>query len=278
MRMQVALFNLMSQHRAEDPPAALLIAAAEQVSLADQLGFDVAWFAEHHFSSHSVCASPLMMAAYCAGRTTRIRLGPAVVVLPLHHPLRVLQELGMLDAMTGGRVVLGLGTGHQPHEFRSYGVPLDERAAILQEGWDIIEQGLTRGEVTHHGRFFDISRTPVVRLRETSAMPPVYLAGPDATLLRHAARHRATPLFSQGFKRPEAMLRAREEVDAAFAAAGHAGPAVFGLQRYVFVTDDPAEARSAAEGMLRLGRTALSLRDPIPPARRRMAALGALRG
>ena len=63
-----------------------------------------------------------MMAAYCAGQTRRIRLGAAVVVLPLHHPMRVLQEIGMLDALSDGRGVLGLGTGHQPHEFRTYGV------------------------------------------------------------------------------------------------------------------------------------------------------------
>ena len=263
--MEFALFNLMSQHRASDPAAAILTAAAEQVSLADQLGFDIAWFAEHHFSSHSVCASPLMMVAYCAARTTRIRLGPAVVVLPLHHPLRVLQELGMLDALSAGRVVLGLGTGHQPHEFRTYGVPIDERVAILEEGWDIIAQGLTKGHVDHHGRYFDITDTPVIGLRQPAGMPQVYLAGGDAHLLRRCARLGAIPLVSQGFKLPEAMAKARALVDSSFAEGGGSGPAPIGLQRYIFITDDPAEARIAAEGMLRMARTALSLRDPVPP-------------
>ena len=263
--MEFALFNLMSQHRADDDPAAILRTAGEQVRLADQLGFDVAWFAEHHFSTHSVCASPLMMAAFCAGQTKQIRLGPAVVVLPLHHPLRVLQEIGMLDALSGGRGVLGLGTGHQPHEFRTYGVPIAERSAILEEGWDILEQGLTRREISYEGKYFAIAPTPIVGLRPGASMPPIYLAGGDAHLLRRAARYGATPLVSQGFKQPEAMARARALVDSSFAEGGGQGPAPIGLQRYIFITEDAAEARIAAEGMLRLVRTSLSLRDEIPP-------------
>ena len=263
--MEFALFNLMSQHSAGDDPAAILKTAGAQVRLADELGFDVAWFAEHHFSTHSVCASPLMMAAYCAGQTRRIRLGAAVVVLPLHHPMRVLQEIGMLDALSDGRGVLGLGTGHQPHEFRTYGVSIQERSAILEEGWDILEQGLTRRQVSYEGQYFTIPPTPIVGLRRECSMPPIYLAGGDAHLLRRAARYGATPLVSQGFKQPEAMARARALVDQSFAEAGGNGPAPIGLQRYIFITDDPAEARVAAEGMLRLARNALSLRDEIPP-------------
>ena len=263
--VEFALFSLMSQHRAGDDPALILRQTAEQVRLADALGYDVAWFAEHHFSSHSVCASPLTMAAFCAGQTERIRLGPAVAVLPLHHPLRVLQEIGMLDALSGGRVVLGVGTGHQPHEFQTFGVPIAERVAILEEGWDIIEQGLTTGAVSHQGRHFTIPPTPIVGLKAQPGMPPLYLAGGDAHLLRRAARKGATPLVSQGFKLPGAMAAARALVEASFAEAGFDGPPPLGLQRYIFVTDSPAEARVAAEGMLRLARTALSLRDPVPP-------------
>ncbi|WP_158742392.1 LLM class flavin-dependent oxidoreductase [Acidisphaera sp. L21] len=263
--MEFALFNLMSQHSADDVPAAILTNAVDQVRLADDLGFDVAWFAEHHFSSHSVCASPLMMAAACASVTKRIRLGPAVVVLPLHHPLRVVQEVGMLDALSGGRVVLGLGTGHQPHEFRTYGVPIHERVAILEEGWDIVEQGLTQGKVAHTGTYFSIPSTPIVGLKQVAGMPPTYLAGGDAHLLRRAARKGTTPLVSQGFKLPEAMSRARALVDESFAEGGWQGRAPLGLQRYIFITDDPAEARIAAQGVLRMARTALSLRDEIPP-------------
>ncbi len=262
--MELAFFSLTSQHGAHHAAADALRDAAQQVVLAEQVGFDVAWFAEHHFSSHSVCASPLMMAAHCAALTRRIRLGPAVVVLPLHHPLRVVQEFGMLDALSGGRAVLGLGTGHQPHEFRTYGVDLAERAAILEEGWEVLEQGLTRGEVEHHGRHYDIPRTPVARLRAEAGMPPLYLAGAGDALLRRGARGRATPLVSQGFKPPEAMLPARAQVERCFAEGGGAGEAPFGVQRYVFVSEDPAEMRAAAEGMLRMSRNALALRAEHP--------------
>ena len=115
------------------------------------------------------------------------------------------------------------------------------------------------------GKYFTIAPTPIVGLRRECSMPPIYLAGGDAHLLRRAARYGATPLVSQGFKQPEAMGRARDLVDQSFAEAGGSGPAPIGLQRYIFITDDPAEARIAAEGMLRLARNALSLRDEVPP-------------
>ena len=123
--MQFAYFNLMSMNHPGETPAQVLTNTVRQVRLAEELGFDATWFAEHHFSNASVCASPLMMAMHCAAVTSRILLGPAVVVLPLHHPLRVAQEVAMLDQISGGRVLLGFGPGHQPHEFRSLQVPLD---------------------------------------------------------------------------------------------------------------------------------------------------------
>ena len=149
--MQFAYFNLMSMNHPGETPAQVLANTVRQVRLAEELGFDATWFAEHHFSNASVCASPLMMAMHCAAVTSRILLGPAVVVLPLHHPLRVAQEVAMLDQISGGRVLLGFGPGHQPHEFRSLQVPLESRYARLLEGWDIVEQALTTGRVRHLG-------------------------------------------------------------------------------------------------------------------------------
>ena len=150
--MQVALFNLMNMNRPEDTPAGILGATRDVTVLADEVGFDAAWFAEHHFSSQSLCCSPLMMAAHCAAVTRRIKLGPAVLVLPFYDPLRVVQEIAMLDALSGGRTILGFGAGHQPHEFRSFGLDMAQKAAATLDAWDIIEQGLTtcRGRARRH--------------------------------------------------------------------------------------------------------------------------------
>lgn len=261
--MDIALFNLMSQNRADETPAAILGMTVEKVRLAEQLGFDGAWFAEHHFTSHSVCPSPLMMVAHCAAVTTRLRLGPAVVVLPLHHPLRVAQELGMLQALTGGRIQLGLGTGHQPHEFRTYGIPMAERTAILEEGWDILERGLTTGRVGHQGRHYTIPDAPIAAF--PGAMPPVFLAGGEPRLLQRAARSGGSLFISQGHRRAAAARPMREKLLSALRAGGLPDSALrLAIQRYVFVTEDEAERRQAAAGMLRFIRTTLSLREEDP--------------
>ncbi|MBL6081355.1 LLM class flavin-dependent oxidoreductase [Belnapia sp. T18] len=262
--MDIALFNLMSQNRADETPSAILGMTVELVRLAEQLGFDGTWFAEHHFTSHSVCPSPLMMVAHCAAVTQRLRLGPAVVVLPLHHPLRVVQELGMLQALTGGRVQLGLGTGHQPHEFHTYGVPMAERTAILEEGWDILERGLTKGLVGHEGRHYRIPEAPIAAF--PGQMPPIFLAGGEPKLLQRAARAGGSLFISQGHRRAAAALPMRDKLLAALRAGGLPDSALrLAIQRYVFVTADAAEQRQAAEGMLRFIRTTLSLRDAVPP-------------
>ncbi|MBP0447250.1 LLM class flavin-dependent oxidoreductase [Roseomonas sp. SSH11] len=261
--MDIALFNLMSQNRADESPAEILGMTVEKVRLAEALGFDGAWFAEHHFTSHSVCPSPLMMVAHCAAATSRIWLGPAVVVMPLHHPLRVVQELGMLQALSGGRVRLGLGTGHQPHEFRTYGISMSERTAILEEGWDIIEKGLTTGRVGYQGRHFQVPDAPIAAFPGT--MPPLFLAGGEPQLLQRTARAGGSLFISQGHRRASAARPMREKLLAALRAGGLPETALrLAIQRYVFVTDDESERRQAAEGMLRFIRTTLSLRGEEP--------------
>jgi len=203
------------------------------------------------------------MTAHCAALTKTIRLGPAVVVLPLHHPLRAAQEIAMLQLMLGGRLNLGIGTGHQPHEFESFGVDIRARTAILHEGWDIVQQGLTSGSVDHQGTHYRIPPTPLTIAG--TGMPALFLAGGSPDLLARAARAGATPFISQGLRQAEAALGMKAKVESAYRASGHTGPMPLAVQRYVFVTDDAAEMRAAADGLLRLARTTLSLRDQVPP-------------
>jgi alkanesulfonate monooxygenase SsuD/methylene tetrahydromethanopterin reductase-like flavin-dependent oxidoreductase (luciferase family) len=96
-------------------------------------------------------------------------------------------------------------------------------------------------------------------------MPALFLAGGNAELLHRAAKSGATPFISQGLRQAEAALPMKAKVEAAYRAAGHQGAMPLAVQRYVFVTDDAAEMRAAAEGLLRLARTTLSLRDEVPP-------------
>ncbi len=262
--MQFAFFNLMSMNHPGEAPAEVLANSVRQVRLAEELGFDAAWFAEHHFSSASVCASPLMMAMHCAAVTSRILLGPAVVVLPLHHPLRVAQEVAMLHAITGGRVLLGLGPGHQPHEFRSFGIPIENRHGLMLEGWDIVEQALTTGRVDIQGTHYRIDDTPVAAKLPDGRMPPLFIATATPALLARGVKAGATPMISQGYRLAEQSIALRNSIAEPWRAAGGRDPMPLGIQRYLFVTEDKAEARQAAEGLLNLARNTLALRAAMP--------------
>jgi hypothetical protein len=101
--MEFGIFNLMGSRDPEKPTAEVFTEVAEQTRLADELGYAIAWFAEHHFSNYCLCASPLMLIAHCASITKKIRLGTAVVVLPLYNPARLLAEIATADALSDGR-------------------------------------------------------------------------------------------------------------------------------------------------------------------------------
>ena len=261
--MEFSLFNLMSLNHADETPAEVMATTVDAVQLAEQIGFDISWFAEHHFSSASICSSPLMMVAHCAPLTRRIRLGPAVVVLPLYHPLRAVQEIGMVQLMAPGRILLGIGSGHQPHEFRTFGIDLSSRTQLLHEGWDILEQGLTTGRVAYDGEHYRIPEAPLCL---PSTMPPLYFAGNDPSLIARAARANATLLISPGLRWGKEALPAKVKVEGSYRASGFQGTDIpLGIQRYVFVTEDPAEARHAVEAVRNLMRNTIALRTDSPP-------------
>src|SRR5436305_15054139 len=114
--MEFGIFNLMGSRDPEKPTAEVFAEVAEQTRVADQLGYKTAWFAEHHFSNYCLCASPLMMVAHCASITEKIRLGTAVVVLPLYNQARHAAETATADDLASGRPPLGPGHCHHPHQ------------------------------------------------------------------------------------------------------------------------------------------------------------------
>ena len=120
--MKFALFLL--GHSADKAPAGQVYAEMlEQAQLADRLGFEAVWLAEHHFTSYGYAPSPLMLGVKVADATQRVRVGTAVVVLPLHHPLHVAEQIAMADHLTGGRLEVGFGSGYQQFEFERWGMP-----------------------------------------------------------------------------------------------------------------------------------------------------------
>ncbi|MGI9556461.1 MAG: LLM class flavin-dependent oxidoreductase [Solirubrobacterales bacterium] len=133
----------------------------EQALRAEELGFDSVWLTEHHFSPYGrPGVEPL--AAYVGARTKRIRIGVAIVVLPLHHPLRVAEDWATIDHLLEGRLEFGVGRGSQPAEFASFEIGLDTARERFKESLSIIRRSWTEDSFAHEGEFWNFPETKVL--------------------------------------------------------------------------------------------------------------------
>src|SRR5712692_7683913 len=129
--------------------------------LVEPLGFDSIWGVEHHFTDYTMCPDVLQFLSYMAGRTERINLGSMVVVLPWHDPLRVAEQVAMLDAMSGGRLILGLGRGAAKVEFDGFRLAMDESRPRFVESAAMLLRGLESGFCEQTGDFVNQPRARI---------------------------------------------------------------------------------------------------------------------
>jgi alkanesulfonate monooxygenase SsuD/methylene tetrahydromethanopterin reductase-like flavin-dependent oxidoreductase (luciferase family) len=129
--------------------------------LAEPLGFDSLMALEHHFTGYAMSPAPLQLLAYFAGRTKRITLGTAVIVLPWHDPIRVAEEIALLDIMCGGRCMFGFGRGAASVEYEGFGIPMSEARGRFAEAAQIIVQALSQPSFAFDGEYFKIPRTSI---------------------------------------------------------------------------------------------------------------------
>jgi alkanesulfonate monooxygenase SsuD/methylene tetrahydromethanopterin reductase-like flavin-dependent oxidoreductase (luciferase family) len=122
--------------------------------LAEPLGFESVWGVEHHFTDYTMCPDVLQFLTYMAGRTTRVKLGSMVVVLPWHDPVRVAEQVAMLDNISDGRMIFGMGRGLGRVEFDGFRIPMAESRERFVESAEMILDGLERGYVEYDGKFF----------------------------------------------------------------------------------------------------------------------------
>lgn len=127
--------------------------------LAEKVGFDSVWSAEHHFDDYSMCPDNFAILSYLAGRTTRVKLGLGAVILPWNDPLRVVEKAIMLDQMSGGRVLLGMGRGLAKMEYEAFGIPMESARSRFNEGAEVVMRGLRSGVVSSEGPNFP--QTPI---------------------------------------------------------------------------------------------------------------------
>ncbi len=126
----------------------------DQVAWLDGLGLDLVWFTEHHFVEAGYLPSWTPVAGAMAARTSRVRFSSDICLLPFSHPVRLAEDLAVLDNISGGRLELGVGMGYAPHEFRGFGIPLPQRLSRTEERLEVLTRhlallpGAARG---HHG-------------------------------------------------------------------------------------------------------------------------------
>ena len=135
--MKFGIFDYGMWHESQSA-AEVLESAVSHAQLADELGYEAIWLGEHHFSRHGIYGNVLTLGSFIAANTNRLRIGTAVVILPLNQPIRVAEEVAMVDVLSKGRMDLGVGSGYQRLEFGGFGVDLNESRARFAESLDVI--------------------------------------------------------------------------------------------------------------------------------------------
>ena len=241
----------------------------DEIVLAESLGFEECWFAEHHFTDYSLLPSPNLLIATALPRTTRMRFGNYVNALPFHHPLRLAAEAAMLDNLAGGRFDFGIGKGVRPGEFAKLGLAFDDATEMTAEAIDILLKAWTQETASHEGKFW---RFPEWSLRPRVFQrphPPLHMvASRPASVARVGARGWPVALH---FTPTDVVARCVEEYRAAVASRpdipreGPYRPRVL-LCRETYVAETPELARRdgalALQGFWYLSSLAS---PPLPP-------------
>ena len=161
--------------------------ALQRIEIMDETGYEAVWLAEHHFTGYSVCPSVHMMGVHVAGRTKRIRIGMAVSLAAFYHPLRLAEEVALLDVLSDGRVNWGAGRGFDPMEFRIFGVPVEESHARFREAVEIVLAAWRTERLTWSGRHWQFENVEVLPKPQQRPHPPVWLAAGSKSAIGWAA-------------------------------------------------------------------------------------------
>ncbi len=161
-----------------------VIALAER---AEALGYDTFFSAEHHFHEYGVVPNPAILLAAIAQRTSRLRLGPAIATLPFHNPVSVAESYAMLDVLSGGRLVLGVGSGYLRHEFAGYGIDGAEKRDRFDEALVILRRLLSGEKVTFKGRFTTLCDV-AINVAPLQKRVPIYVGVLSKDAIFHVGR------------------------------------------------------------------------------------------
>ncbi|MGA3401741.1 MAG: LLM class flavin-dependent oxidoreductase [Acetobacteraceae bacterium] len=245
-----------------------------QVEDAERWGLDAIWLAEiHQQANRSVLSAPMTVAAAIAARTSRIRIGTAVQVLPLCHPLRLAEESATVDQISRGRLLMGVGRSGNPRAYAAYGVPYSESRERFYETLDVLKLAWTQESFSYEGQFHKFTDARAVPRPYQQPHPPIRIAGASEDTFPVLGKL-GYPLFvavrSGSLAGLAPDLKAYRE---AYKAAGHPGKGDVHLRLTLHVAETDALARGQAEPSIMLGYRKLVTQLEGSPNKRRRAEL-----
>ena len=173
----------------------------DQIVWAENNGFDDVWLSEHHFIDDGYLPSMLPVAAAIAARTKRIRIPLGVLLMPFHNPVRLAEDIAVVDVISGGRFELGVGVGYKVEEFTGFNVPFKDRGARTNESLEIIGRLLAGETLTYKGKFFEVNKVKLTPEAVQKPRPPIWVGGFTPPALRRAAK------YADGFTAPNASRK-----------------------------------------------------------------------
>ncbi len=242
-----------------------------EVRLTEQLGFDTVWLGEHHFDGSCAYVDPVSFAAAIAAMTSSIRIGLAVAQMSLHHPIRLAEQLSLIDHISKGRLLVGLGRGtaYNIYEYQGFGIEAAEAQARFEEATAIVLQAWTsEGPFQHHGRFWDLD-VPVLRPRPFTRPHPftIHAAASEASLVELGRAGKPFLMNVQNAETTRARIAAwRGAAQAAGFGAAHLAAALeqSWVWRNVFVADTDAEAeRTGLAAFTAMGQHRSAMRNRV---------------
>ncbi|MBI4591493.1 MAG: LLM class flavin-dependent oxidoreductase [Candidatus Rokubacteria bacterium] len=257
MRIKFGTFHLMERPFWKSEPQVIL-EHLEQMRLVDELGFDAVWLTEHHFSSvpyvpdvpgeYGISTSPFALACAVSQITRRVRIGTAVKVLALEHPLRTAEDAALADVLSLGRLDFGVGLGYRKYEFEGFGVPIAEKVERFKEALEIVVGAWTNEEFSYAGRFHQIPRLSLMPKPYQRPHPPVWIASRLGTreVIDFTVKNRYQLLSA--WAPPDELRATYTMFEQALAEQGRAGlPFDFPCIRHVFVGETDEAARRDGE-------------------------------
>ena len=170
----------------------------DQIVWGEANGFDDVWLSEHHFIDDGYLPSLLPAAAAIAARTERIRIASGVLLMPFHNPVRLAEDIAVVDIISGGRLEVGVGVGYKLEEFESFAIPFGERGSRTTQALSVLRRLLDGETVTVRNTFLDISRVKISPAPIQKPRPPIWIGGFTQAALRRAVR------YGDGFTVPDA--------------------------------------------------------------------------